>query len=166
MNAEKKTIFGLLAAAAVLLAALAVSCGKDSLTAKDQEEIDLAGTEWELISIESLKDNVFDDFEGEVWEVPGDEWYIIQFTSEGEINGVSFCNSCSGSYVISFPDSISINWACTRAVCGRSTEFNGFVVNARSFEISVDTLQVEYLQEAPWPKKNGILHLVKRNTSN
>lgn len=137
----------------VLVAFLTISCDfftpggiNNSSTKIEITPQSLAGTQWELVSIEVTEQgtHVPSLVEVGVNEIPDEEDYILDF-SEYAIIGQFFCNKCRGNYKIIPPDSITIiQLGCTRALCGFSPPIQNMIANSRTFELTQDNLRLFY----------------------
>jgi hypothetical protein len=125
----------------ILVALLTVSC--DLFTTNgvniSSKEIEitsqsLAGTQWELVSIEVTEQGPLGREAG-VYAVPDDEYYNIDFKEFG-LKGRMFCNTCGGRYEITPPDSISIAWICTRASCGWSAGIQSLIATSKKIKLT------------------------------
>ncbi len=150
MIAEKKTIFGLVAAAAVLLAALAVSCGDDPVSAEPEDEIELAGTSWKLTSVESVSDTLFDGYENGIWQVPETAQYLLEFTPDSSVYAFLYCEECpdgEGSrFEVAGEDSLSINLICeSGSVCQKNIPVRERLESVVTVEQVGETLRAEYV---------------------
>ena len=164
MIAEKKTIFGLVAAAAVLLAALAVSCGDDPVSAEPEDEIELAGTSWKLTSVESVSDTLFDGYENGIWQVPETAQYLLEFTPDSSVYAFLYCEECpdgEGSrFEVAGEDSLSINLICeSGSVCQKNIPVRERLESVVTVEQVGETLRAEYVfTDDENEEFRGILH--------
>jgi len=164
MKAENKTIFRLVAAAAVLLAALIVSCEDDPVSAEPEDEIELAGSSWKLTSVESVSDTLFDAYENGIWQVPETAQYLLEFTPDSSVYAFLYCEECpdgEGSrFEIAGEDSLSINLICeSRSICQKNIPVRERLESVVAVEQEGETLTAEYVltgdeNEEFW----GILH--------
>ena len=150
MIAEKKTIFGLVAAAAVLLAALAVSCGEDPVSTEPEDEIELAGTSWKLTSVESVSDTLFDGYENGIWQVPETAQYLLEFTSDSSVYAFLYCEECpdgEGSrFEVVGEDSVSIQINCeSGSICQKNIPVRERLESVVAVEQEGETLTAEYV---------------------
>ncbi len=147
----------------ILVALLIVSCDlimpggvKNSSKEIEITSQSLAGTQWELISMEVTEQGTHGRETG-VYAVPVDEYYIIDFKEFG-LKGHMFCNSCGGRYKITPPDSISIAWICSRASCGWSAGLQSIIAASKKFNLTQYDLVLFFESEL---EGNGSLYFKK-----
>jgi heat shock protein HslJ len=153
MITKKSTIVTLLVVF-IVTAALFVSCDlmqADSRRVPDPDR--LVGVTWEL------EKTMYTD--GSTWTVPGNEFYTIVLTDQNTTGGRAACNSCGGEYTLSGPDSISIMWFCTEAMCAETERFKHHISRTTRYETPGTGLRLKFTGDDRYP--SGVMFFKAEN---
>ncbi len=133
----------------ILVASLIISCdlftpsGVNNPSTKIEiTSQSLVDTQWEFVSMEVTEQGTHGRETG-VYEVPDEEYYIIEF-GESVLKGQMFCNSCVSRYEIIPPDSIFIPpMLCSRLSCGTFAPQRQ-LAHSKTFELYQENLRLFY----------------------
>jgi heat shock protein HslJ len=118
----------------VLAALIAPACGSDLVTGPSA----LTGGVWKLRNLQLANYSVV--------EIADPSRYTVEFRDGGLLAVKADCNACSGSWVSSGGDSLSIGGlACTRAFCGaasQDTAFLALLTTTRAHGVENETLSL------------------------
>lgn len=152
----QNTIYTTLAIIAILIATLIASC--DLMTADNHRVADpdrLVGVTWELTK------TIYTD--GSTWTVPENEFYTITLTDQNTTGGRAACNSCGGEYALSGPDSISIMWFCTEAMCVETERYKHHISRTSRYETPGSEMRLKFSGDDRYP--SGVMFFKAENSN-
>ncbi|MFO8029809.1 MAG: META domain-containing protein [Cyclonatronaceae bacterium] len=150
----KKCPIVILAVVSIFTAGLFASCDlmqTDSRGVADPDR--LAGVTWELTK------TIYTD--GSTWTVPENEFYTITLTDQFTTGGRAACNSCGGEYALSGPDSISIMWFCTEAMCAETERYKHHISHTTRYETPGSEMRLKFTGDDRYP--SGVMFFNAEN---
>ena len=151
---SKKCPIVILAVVSIVAVGLFASCDlmqTDSRRVADPDR--LVGVTWELTK------TIYTD--GSTWTVPENEFYTIVLTDQNTTGGRAACNSCGGEYTLSGPDSISIMWFCTEAMCAETERFKHHVSRTTRYETPGSEMRLKFTGDDRYP--SGVMFFKAEN---
>jgi len=148
MKAMKHPIV-ILIVVSIIAAVLFVSCDLMQADSRRVAEPDrFVGVTW------TLEKTIYTD--GDTWTVPENEFYTITLTDQNTTSGKAACNSCGGEYTLSGPDSISIMWFCTDALCAETERFKHHISQSTRYETPVNEFRLRFTGDDRYP--SGVMY--------